>query len=216
MQHAERKLSGLDRLLADIGNGLATVFGGHHGLDADAPGASLPEPELSESEKKHAAGLMRINHAGEICAQALYLGQAWLCRTPELREHLLAAAKDEKKHLAWCAQRLTELDSHASRLNALWYAGSFAIGAAAGFFGNEYSLGFVVETENQVESHLGEHLRELPAVDARSKAILSQMQADEMLHAQNATMRGARALPAPVPTLMRYAALAMKKITYRI
>ncbi len=162
------------------------------------------------------AGLMRVNHTGEVCAQALYDGQAALARDPETRAHLETAAAEETDHLAWCAERLHELDDRPSLLNPLWYAGSFAIGALAALVGDRWSLGFVVETERQVEAHLGEHLDRLPTIDARSRAILSTMQADEGRHADNARVRGGTKLPPPVPTLMRGASAVMKAVAYRI
>src|SRR6185437_576885 len=150
----------------------------------------------------HAAGLMRVNHTGEVCAQALYDGQAALARDDATRAHLHAAAVEETDHLAWCAQRLRELDDRPSWLNPLWYAGSFAIGALAAAIGDRWSLGFVVETERQVEAHLHEHLRRLPESDARSRAILQTMQAEEARHASNAQARGGAELPRPIPQLM--------------
>jgi 3-demethoxyubiquinol 3-hydroxylase len=210
-----RALTPLDRLLIDVQNALDTVFGAPV---AERPNPSNGEPEvvLDDAERRHAAGLMRINHVGEVCAQALYVGQAAVARDETTRKHLLEAAQEETDHLAWCAQRLDELDSRPSLLNPLWYAGSYAIGALAGLRGDGWNLGFVVETELQVEAHLDEHLQTLPPADARSRAILHTMKADEARHADNAQAQGARALPPPVPTVMAMASNLMKTIAYRI
>ncbi len=145
---------------------------------------------MDDTQRRHVAGLMRVNHTGEVCAQALYLGQAALARNADNRAHLLHAAAEETDHLAWCAQRLQELDSHPSVFNPLWYLGSYAIGAAAALAGDPLSLGFVMETERQVEAHLADHLQRLPAEDDRSRAVLTQMQADEVRHGQAAQQRG--------------------------
>ncbi|WP_147654085.1 2-polyprenyl-3-methyl-6-methoxy-1,4-benzoquinone monooxygenase [Vulcaniibacterium gelatinicum] len=212
---AARTLSPLDRLLADAQNALETVFGAPR-AERPNPGAGAADVVLDEAERRHAAGLMRINHVGEVCAQALYLGQAAVARDPATRDDLLRAAAEETDHLAWCAQRLTELDSRPSLLNPLWYAGSYAIGVLAGLRGDGWNLGFVVETERQVEAHLDEHLQRLPEADARSRAILEVMKADEARHAAHAEAAGARALPPPVPTLMAMASNLMKAIAYRV
>jgi ubiquinone biosynthesis monooxygenase Coq7 len=159
---------------------------------------------------------MRINHVGEVCAQALYVGQAAVARDPATREHLLEAAQEETDHLAWCADRLRELDSRPSLFNPLWYAGSYAIGTLAGLRGDGWNLGFVVETERQVEAHLDEHLQTLPEADLRSRAILTTMKADEARHADNAEQAGARILPQPIPTIMAAASKLMKTVAYRL
>ena len=210
-----RTLSPLDRLLDSAQNALSTVAGSPRAERAN-PGETIPDVVLDEAERRHAAGLMRINHVGEVCAQALYVGQAAVARDPATRAHLLEAAQEETDHLAWCADRLRELDSRPSLFNPLWYSGSFAIGAAAGLRGDGWNLGFVVETERQVEAHLDEHLRALPAADQRSRAILQVMKADEARHADNAQAAGARALPAPVKAGMRLASKAMKAVAYRL
>ncbi|HEU0305750.1 MAG TPA: 2-polyprenyl-3-methyl-6-methoxy-1,4-benzoquinone monooxygenase [Lysobacter sp.] len=210
-----RTLSPFDRLLIDAQNALDTVFGAPPAQRAN-PSAGAPDVVLDEAERRHAAGLMRINHVGEVCAQALYVGQAAVARDEATRSHLLAAAQEETDHLAWCAQRLDELDSRPSLLNPVWYAGSYAIGALAGLRGDGWNLGFVVETERQVEAHLDEHLQTLPAADGRSRAILEVMKADEARHADHAQAQGARVLPPPVPTLMAMASNLMKAIAYRI
>ena len=210
-----RALTSLDRLLVDAQNALDTVFGAP-AAERPNPSAGEPEVALDDAERRHAAGLMRINHVGEVCAQALYVGQAAVARDEATRKHLLEAAQEETDHLAWCAQRLDELDSRPSLLNPLWYAGSYAIGVLAGLRGDGWNLGFVVETERQVEAHLDEHLQTLPPADARSRAILHTMKADEARHADNAQAQGARVLPPPVPTVMAMASNLMKTIAYRI
>lgn len=210
-----RALSPFDRLLADAQNALETIAG--------SPLAARPNPStdqadmvLDDAERRHAAGLMRINHVGEVCAQALYVGQAAVARDPQTRAQLQAAAQEETDHLAWCADRLRELDSRPSLLNPVWYAGSYAIGLLAGLRGDGWNLGFVVETERQVEAHLDEHLETLPPADARSRAILTVMKADEARHAEDAEAAGARILPQPLPTLMAAASKVMKTVAYRL
>ena len=180
------------------------------------PAAATPSAELDENARLHAAGLMRVNHTGEICAQALYAGQAATARNPRVRESMEQAAREEIDHLAWCESRLTELDSHTSYLNPLWYAGAFAIGALAGLAGDRWSLGFLKETENQVEAHLEDHLGRLPTEDQRSQAILEQMKTDEAKHADMAATAGAADLPEPIRQLMRFSAGVMKAVAYRI
>ena len=171
---------------------------------------------MDDPERRHVAGLMRVNHTGEVCAQALYLGQAALARNADNRAHLLHAAAEETDHLAWCAQRLQQLDSHPSVFNPLWYLGSYVIGAAAALAGDPLSLGFVVETERQVEAHLAEHIEHLPTQDERSRAVLTQMQADEMRHARAAQQRGGIDLPRPLPKLMQFSSMVMKTVAYRV
>ena len=213
--HAVRTLSPLDRLLDSAQNALSTVAGSPRAERAN-PGESTPDVVLDDAERRHAAGLMRINHVGEVCAQALYIGQAAVARDPATRAHLLEAAQEETDHLAWCAERLQELDSRPSLFNAVWYAGSFAIGAAAGLRGDGWNLGFVVETEHQVEAHLEEHLRTLPEADQRSRAILRVMKDDEARHADSAEQAGARVLPQPIPAVMAGASKLMKAVAYRL
>lgn len=210
-----RTLTPLDRLLAGFERALETVAGAPE-TTRPSPAQSIDEAELDDAERRHAAGLMRINHTGEVCAQALYDGQAVFARHEENRAYLRQAAAEETDHLAWCSQRLKELDSRPSLLNPLWYAGSYAIGAAAALVGDPVSLGFVVETERQVEAHLEEHLDKLPAQDGRSRAVLAQMQLDEIRHAQHAQARGGIKLPRPIPTLMHLSSLVMKTVAYRI
>jgi ubiquinone biosynthesis monooxygenase Coq7 len=209
-----RTLSPVDRLLAGIERALETVTGAPEAA-RPSPAEAFDEAEMDDAERRHAAGLMRINHTGEVCAQALYDGQAALARNEANREHLLHAAAEETDHLAWCSERLKELDSRPSLLNPLWYAGSYAIGAIAALAGDPVSLGFVVETERQVEAHLEEHLDKLPPQDERSRAVLAQMQADEIRHAHNARELGGIDLPFPIPGLMHLSSMVMKTVAYR-
>ena len=210
-----RTLSAFDRLLVDAQNALGTLAGKPVARRPN-PASTTPDVELDDAERRHAAGLMRINHVGEVCAQGLYFGQAAVARDPETREHLLEAAQEETDHLAWCGDRLQELDSRPSLFNPLWYAGSYTLGALAGLRGDGWSLGFVVETEHQVEAHLAEHLQTLPEADLRSREILTVMKADEARHAEHAEQAGARLLPQPIPSLMAAASQLMKAVAYRI
>jgi ubiquinone biosynthesis monooxygenase Coq7 len=211
----ERALTPVDRLLDGVQNALGTVLGGAR-AERPNPAGDRADVVLDEAERRHAAGLMRINHVGEVCAQALYVGQALVARDGATRAQLLHAAQEETDHLAWCADRLRELDSRPSLLNPLWYAGSHAIGVVAGLRGDGWNLGFVVETERQVEAHLDEHLQSLPEADLRSRAILETMKADEARHAANAEAAGARVLPPPIPSLMAAASKLMKTVAYRL
>jgi ubiquinone biosynthesis monooxygenase Coq7 len=181
------------------------------------PLAEAAELELSETERRESAALMRVNHVGEVCAQALYTGQALACKNPALRAQLAEASREETDHLAWTQQRLNELKGRTSLLNPLWFAGAFAIGYAAGKLGGDkVSLGFVVETERQVEAHLQSHMDLLPAADNASRAIVAQMKADEMAHAQMAMKAGAMDLPGPVKSVMQLAAKVMTTVAHRI
>lgn len=210
------RLPSLDQLCRAADTALRTVFTQPH---ASRSCPTVPEraTELSPADKAHAGGLMRVNHVGEVCAQALYTAQALVTKSPTLRSHFLHAADEETDHLAWTRQRLDELGSHPSMLNPLWYAGAFGLGLAAGQLGGDrWSLGFVVETENQVAAHLQSHLEHLPADDHASRAIVVQMKDDEERHAQQATLAGALDLPAPVKTLMTLAAKVMTTVAYKI
>ncbi len=178
------------------------------------PGGKDKLPDLTAAETRHAAGLMRVNHAGEICAQALYQGQALASRQCETAEKLKQAAIEEGDHLAWCSRRLKELDSHTSYLNPIWYAGSFCIGLTAGIAGDRWSLGFVAETEKQVVKHLEKHLRELPVQDQKSARVLEQMQKDEEQHRQEALQLGAAELPTWMQKLMTWISRLMVKTAY--
>jgi ubiquinone biosynthesis monooxygenase Coq7 len=204
-----------DSLIVSFDRALRTLAG-HPSTARPVPGAILPEGELSPPERAHAAGLMRINHTGEVCAQALYAAQALVARDPRIRAEFAQAAREEEEHLAWTQQRLAELDDRRSLLNPLWYAGSFAIGVAAGIAGDRVNLGFVVETERQVEEHLTAHMDRLPERDAKSRAIVEQMRADEARHGAMAQAAGGVDLPAPVRGLMRVAADVMRAVAYRI
>lgn len=184
------------------------------GLPRSAAADATPETQLDADERRHAAGLMRVNHAGEVAAQGLYLGQALTARDPQVREHLLKAAEEERAHLQWCEQRLAELGDKPSRLQPLWHAGSLAMGALAGLAGDKWSLGFVQETEKQVAEHLQTHLEKLPPSDSRSRSIVEKMKNDEERHGQDAAEAGALPLPAPVRGLMRRVARVMTRTAY--
>ncbi|HEY0973544.1 MAG TPA: 2-polyprenyl-3-methyl-6-methoxy-1,4-benzoquinone monooxygenase [Solimonas sp.] len=213
----ERDYSPADRLISGFARGLSRLAGEHpSAAGRPNPAERTPETELAQEQRRHAAGLMRVNHAGEIAAQALYQGQALVARNPRTREQLLAAAREEQDHLRWCEERLKELGDTPSKLQPLWYAGSFAIGAAAGMAGDRWSLGFIDETERQVSEHLGEHLQQLPETDRRSRAIVEAMRADEDRHGREAREAGGRPLPEPVRGLMRQVARIMKFGAYRI
>ncbi len=213
----DRVLSHTDRLLAALGRRLARLAetaGSSAGRENPAPAG--PDAPLDAATRRHIAGLMRVNHAGEVAAQALYHGQAFVARSERTRAHLLAAAREEQDHLRWCEERLRELGDRPSRLQPLWYAGSFVIGAAAGLAGDRWSLGFIDETERQVSEHLSEHLAQLPPQDTKSRAILERMRADEERHGRDAREAGGRALPVPVRGLMRQIARVMKFGAYRL
>ena len=204
----------VDSLLQAADNALRALF---VPAVASRHPAALPESrELPESDRRHVAGLMRVNHAGEVSAQALYHGQALMARSAATREYLLQAAAEEGDHLAWCEQRLKELNSHTSVLNPLWYTGSFAIGALAAAFSDALSLGFLTETERQVESHLSEHLGQLPAHDLRSRRILETMQSEEIGHASAAQARGASELPQWARSGMAMTSKVMTRLAYWI
>jgi len=178
------------------------------------PAEQFSDADLNDDERRHIGRLMRVNHTGEVCAQALYQGQAITARTFELREQLERSAREESDHLAWCEQRIEELGGRKSLLNPLWFAGSFAMGAAAGLAGDRWSLGFVVETERQVEDHLDDHISRVPADDLRTRAIMEQMKADEIHHADVAYEAGAQALPPPVKVAMRAVSKVMTTGVY--
>lgn len=180
------------------------------------PGADLLECEMAEAERRHTAGFMRVNHVGEVCAQALYQGQALTARSDHARAALDKAADEETEHLAWTYQRIKELGGRVSLLNPLWYGGALSIGVAAGLAGDKWSLGFLAETERQVEAHLGSHLQKASAQDLRTRSILEQMQRDEAAHAEMAVQLGAHALPVPVRMAMKLASRVMTTLAYRI
>jgi ubiquinone biosynthesis monooxygenase Coq7 len=208
-------MNSIDTLLISLDNALRTLSGAVHPSRPNPAG--VPEDEtLSLADRRAAGALMRVNHVGEVCAQALYQAQAVTARTPELRAQMDRAAREETDHLAWTQQRLEELGDRVSLLNPLWYAGAFGIGLLAGRAGDHISLGFVVETEKQVEEHLAGHLERLPAEDTRSRAIVAAMKDDELRHADEAAAAGGLALPAPVRWLMRGAARVMTATAHRI
>ena len=209
-----RDYTPIDHLLIQADNALRTVFGRPRVTERQNPAADLPEAELDGTRRRHIARLMRINHTGEVCAQALYQGQALTARLPETRKRLERSALEENDHLDWCESRIDELHDRKSLLNPLFYAGSFAVGALAGASGDRWSLGFVVETERQVGSHLDEHLAQLPDEDERSRAILEQMKADEIHHAQVAKSAGGAELPAPVRVAMGLMSKVMTRSVY--
>lgn len=210
-----RTYSPLDRILIGLDQALKRPGKTQAVAGRDNPAGDIAETDLDETQRLHVAGLMRVNHAGEVCAQALYAGQAAGARTAEVRDKMQQAANEEQDHLAWCSERLDELDSHPSRLDWFWYSGSYALGLAAGFAGDKWSLGFLKETENQVEAHLQEHIGRLPESDHRSQAILEQMKIDEAAHAAMAEDAGANPLPEPIRKLMKLTADTMKAIAYR-
>ena len=211
-----RHYSRIDRLIMSFDDALRLRSGSAAEPSRPNPASEVPDVVMEEDNRQHAAGLMRINHAGEVCAQALYAGQAMTARNPEVQAEMQKAADEEIDHLGWCKERLDELESRPSLLEPFWYAGSFAIGAAAGLAGDGWSLGFLKETENQVEAHLEGHIEKLPPEDARSRAILDQMKIDEAKHARMAEDSGAFDLPGPVRGLMKLTAGVMKAVAYRI
>ena len=212
---SQRQLTGLDRLLLQADRALRTLSPGSPCHERPSPSKSVDEAELSDSERRHAAGLMRVNHSGEVCAQALYQGQALTAKLPQVRAEMEHAADEEIDHLAWCEQRLDELGSRPSVLNPLWYGLSFGIGAAAGKISDKVSLGFVAATEEQVCKHLESHLRELPAQDEKSRAVVEQMLVDEAKHQHAALDAGGARFPGPVKGLMTLVSKAMTSVSYR-
>jgi 3-demethoxyubiquinol 3-hydroxylase len=204
----------LDRAVINFDQALRAVFGRPQITERPDPATGLPEPDLADVERHHIARLMRINHTGEVCAQGLYQGQALTARLPEVRAKMERSAREENDHLAWCEGRIEALGDRKSLLNPLWYAGSFTMGAAAGLAGDKWSLGFVVETERQVESHLDHHLEQIPGHDAKDRAVLEQMKADEIRHAELARAAGGAELPTPIRWGMRLASKIMTKSVY--
>lgn len=205
----------LEQVILQVDKGLRTVFATAKSA-RPSPANAFADAPLNETEKKHVIGLMRINHCGEVCAQALYQGQALTARNLEAKKALEHAAFEEIEHLAWTQDRLKELGGRPSIFNPLWYAGSLALGVGAGILGDKWNLGFLEETEYQVEAHLSEHLESLPEQDARSRAILEQMREDEVRHAEMAHDYGAAPLPKPVKELMGLTSKMMKALSYRI
>jgi ubiquinone biosynthesis monooxygenase Coq7 len=211
-----RRYTLLDRLLFPADQTLRTLFASHVAARPNPAGDRPETPEIADdpAARRQVAALMRINHSGEVAAQALYQGQAFVSRTHATRASLMEAAREETDHLAWCADRIRELGGRTSMLNPLWYAGSFTIGALAGLAGDRVSLGFVAETERQVVEHLDGHLQRLPAEDARTRAIIQQMSADEERHGRNAELAGGADLPQPVRALMKLSARVMTRTAY--
>jgi ubiquinone biosynthesis monooxygenase Coq7 len=205
----------IDRTIIEFDKALRTVFGPAHTVRA-VPGDELPDAAMSDADRRHAAALMRINHCGEICAQALYQGQALMSQHAGVRDQLQQASREETEHLAWTEQRIAELGGRTSLLNPLWYGGSLAIGLVAGALGDRWNLGFLAETERQVEAHLTRHLDRLPGDDRKSRAIVAQMRTDEARHAETATDLGAHALPAPVRGAMKLVSRIMTLTAYRV
>jgi len=205
----------LDRMIIEFDKGLRTLFSQAHSARPH-PDADTPDAPMEETERKHAAGLMRINHSGEICAQALYQGQALTARDPAVQKELQHAAQEETEHLAWTSKRVHELGGHLSVLNPLWYSGSLALGAFAGLLGDKWNLGFLSETERQVGGHLQSHLEKLPAQDAKSRAIVQQMYTDETGHSEMARQMGGAELPGPVKLAMRATSKILTHTAYRI
>ncbi|KAB8043077.1 2-polyprenyl-3-methyl-6-methoxy-1,4-benzoquinone monooxygenase [Janthinobacterium aquaticum] len=212
---AHRYLPTLDRLIVDADKALRVIAGVAH-ASRPTPAVQAADATLSAAEQRHSAGLMRVNHVGEVCAQALYNSQARHAHSPAIRAQFDEAGRDEEDHLAWTAQRVNELGSRLSLLNPLWYAGAFALGTLAARVGDGQSLGFVVETERQVEAHLASHLVDLPPQDAKSRAIVRQMQIDEIEHGAAAQRLGAIDTPAPVRALMGLMGKVMTKTAYYI
>lgn len=205
----------LDRLIGEFDRALRAIAGVANAARV-SPGEGKSEAELTDSERQHVAGLMRVNHVGEVCAQALYQGQALTARDERARTTLEQAAREEQDHLAWSAERIRELGGRPSLLNPLWYAGSLAIGAVAGALGDRWNLAFLAETERQVEEHLTGHLDRLPPTDHRTRAIVEAMRADEAKHRRAAVGLGAAELPSPVRAAMRFASKVMTTVAYRI
>lgn len=211
--HLDTLLTTLDKALKAV---LVTPVAARPTPVAPTPSPDLSAPELTQEEQRESARLMRVNHAGEVAAQGLYHGQALFAAKPDIRALLDQAAREEADHLAWCAERLEQLGSRPSLLSPLWYAGSFAIGAAAALGGDKLSLGFVSETEKQVEGHIDSHLKRLPESDLQSRAILETMRSDEIAHGATARAAGGTDLPAPLQNLMRVTAKVMTETSYRL
>lgn len=203
----------LDRMIVEFDKGLRTLFSEAHSARA-YPDASIPEATMDETERKNAAALMRVNHSGEICAQALYQGQALTARNPAVQQTLQQAAQEETEHLAWTAKRVHDLGDHLSLLNPFWYTGSLAIGAMAGLLGDKWNLGFLAETERQVGHHLQSHLERLPKQDEKSRAIVIQMHTDEVGHADMAVSLGGAELPQPMQWVMKLNGKVMTGASY--
>lgn len=216
MNTAGRRLDFTDKVINNLDTVLRTLFNNPAVTTRSDPANKLPEAELTEAERKHIAGLMRINHCGEVCAQGLYQGQALTARLADVREKMQQSAAEENDHLAWTSNRVDELGSHTSLLNPMFYVGSLVIGATAGLIGDKWSLGFVAETEKQVVKHLDGHLEQLPESDLKSRVILEQMREDELQHATKAVEHGAADLPSGIRQLMNLTSKLMTRTTYWI
>lgn len=210
----ERHFTAIDRLIIQADRVISSIFQDRRETITSSPADGIEETPLNRRERRHSAGLMRVNHAGEVSAQALYHGQAITSRNPLTRQNMQKAAREESAHLAWCRQRLQELGDHTSLLNPVWYLGSLAIGTAAGIAGDKWSLGFVAETERQVVRHLQDHLQRLPEKDHKSRAILQQMVQEEAAHGEMAMAIGGVELPFPVKTAMRLCSRVMTRTAY--
>lgn len=208
-------LNALDQLIMQFDQALRTLVPGASTARRTTPARGKQEHELTQEQRQHAAALMRINHTGEVCAQGLYQGQSLTAKLPDIRATMEHAAQEEVDHLAWCEQRLRELDSRTSYLNPLWYGMSFGLGAVAGMAGDKWSLGFVAETEQQVCEHLREHMEKLPHEDEKSHAVLNQMLIDEKIHGETAKQAGGAELPMPIKLGMTLMSVVMKKAAYR-
>lgn len=211
-----RQLSGLDQLLVSADRALRTLTTGSKPMLHASPAQLIDETEMTDAERKHAASLMRVNHTGEVCAQALYQGQALTARLPKVRAEMERAADEEIDHLAWCEERVTQLGSHVSLLNPVWYGLSFGLGAAAGVLGDKVSLGFVAAIEDQVCEHLQEHLQTLPVQDQRSRTIVQQMLTDEARHSHAAQQAGGVEFPSPIKKAMTLVSRAMTRTSRHI
>ena len=213
---SQRRLSLVDRLITEADAVLRTITNSGHSAERPSPSEGHTESEMSETERRHVAGLMRVNHTGEVCAQALYQGQALTARLPTVREEMQQAAQEEVDHLVWCEERLRELDSHTSYLNPAWYGMSFALGAIAGAIGDKVSLGFVAATEERVCNHLRDHLQQLPEGDRKSQLILQQMLEDEQRHGENTLAAGGSDFSKPVKDAMTSVSKVMTRASYRL
>jgi len=211
-----RYLTTIDNFIIGADRALRTLAAGQQSAERPSPATAVAGAELSSEDARHAAGLMRVNHSGEVCAQALYQGQALTAKLPHIRAEMEKAAAEEVDHLVWCQERLNTLNSHTSYLNPLWYGMSFTIGACAGLVSDKVSLGFVAATEEQVCRHLQTHLQDLPEQDEKSRAVVQQMLRDEARHADMALSAGGLNFPAPIKSLMSLVAKAMTKTSYRI
>ena len=205
----------MDRLIVEFDRALRAVAGVVQ-AQRSYPSEGISESPITDDQRAHAAALMRVNHVGEVCAQALYQGQALTARNPATRQALESAAREEEDHLAWSAERIRELGGRPSLINPLWYAGAFAVGAVAGALGDRWNLAFLAETERQVEEHLTGHLEDLPAEDRRTRAVVTAMRADEARHRESAVELGAAELPGPVRLAMRLASKVMTTVAYRV